>query len=182
MHLLGESLDSKLLILLISFAHVILFIYFATDHQEEVILSFLIMLWRTCDLSQSICIMTIWQFSLISYIQLYLWASEGTLCFCGTQPISILLALMRFFFSPKTSWCLLGGGREGADHPLSKHALDGLAQIYMIEIDFDAFQYFYPQNHVYGYYNNLSVFWIIIYNLGINCLFLLFLSDCARLL
>ena len=36
------------------------------------------------------------------------------------------------------------GGREGADHPLSKHALDGLAQIYMIEIDFDAFHYFYP--------------------------------------
>ena len=47
------------------------------------------------------------------------------------------------FFSPKNSWCLLGG-REGADHPLSKHALDGLAQIYMIEIDFDAFHYFYP--------------------------------------
>jgi len=75
-----------------------------------------------------------------------------------------------------------GGGLDGADHPLSKQALNGLAQIYMIEIDFDAFQYFYPQNHVYGYYNNLSVFWIIIYNLGINCLFLLFLSDCARLL
>jgi len=89
---------------------------------------------------------------------------------------------MRFFFHQKLLGACWEGGREGADHPLSKQAIYGLAQIYMTEIDFDAVQYFYPPKSCYVYYSDLSVLWIIIYNSGINCLFLLFLLDCARLL